>query len=396
MGSPKILLAWELGGNRGHATALGAVAGALLNYGAELVFAVQRLDALRTLRPMERFGGVFQAPVWPGLLVTAGFRSPRPPATFGDILAGQGMHDSAVVEFLLRGWDAIFATVRPDAIVTDFAPMAQLAARGRFPVIATGTGFANPPDHLPEFPPLRDGVPTFPEPELLQVVNRGLERTGRAGLERLPQMLGATRTLVSCFSVFDPYGSTRRTSLLPPVLPGWGPAPGGDGEEIFVYFSETAPGLQRLAEMLPRLGRRVRLYVPNLPASLAERLSRAGVTVERQAVPVAEIARRSRLVVSHGGMGLVSMTLAAGLPQVVLSVDLEKALIGLSVMRLGVGHALAWRTVTSESVAAAVGRVAADAAIRQRARIVGAELAPLLATDSTDEIAQEVLRVAGR
>ncbi len=60
------------------------------------------------------------------------------------------------------------------------------------------------------------------------------------------------------------------------------------------------------------LGKGVRLYVPNLPASVASSLAAAGVAVESKPLTAPDNARRSRLVVSHGGLGLVSMTLAAG------------------------------------------------------------------------------------
>jgi rhamnosyltransferase subunit B len=388
-----VLLAWELGANRGHVTALGAVARALAARGARVTFAAQRLDAMRALRPLDSSWSIAQAPVWPGLLVTTAFRSARAPATFGDILADLGLRDSAVVEFLLRGWDTLLRSVRPDAVVTNYAPMAQLAARGQIPVVAGGTGFTLPPDHLPEFPPLRNAPRLFAENQLLQPINVALQRTGRAALQRLPELMAADRRLPHCFAQFDPYHGLRREPVLPPILPRWSPVRATEGEEIFVYFSETAPRAERIFDALGRLGARVRLHVPNLPAAARERLAAAGVIIEAEPLPVAEIARRSRLVVSHGGLGFVSMTLAAGLPQLVLALDLEKRLNGEQVSRLGVGVVMRWQDATPDGIVAAIERVSADAATRNRAQALGETLAPVLREKSAERIADEALSV---
>lgn len=391
MPAPHVLLAWELGANRGHVTSLGGIARALARRGARVTFAVQRLDAMRALRPLEDSWAFLQAPAWPGLLVNAGFGGPQPTVTFGDILANLGLRDSGVVEFLVRGWDGLLNATRPDAVIADFAPMLQLAARGRIPVVATGTGFSLPPDHLEAYPPLWNSRPTFPEPELLKAVNVALERCGRPPLVRLSEIMAAERRIPHSLALFDPYGGTRRDRMLAPIFPNWSPAQVADGDEIFVYFSETAHRAERIYDALARFGSRVRIHVPNLAGIYLEKLRAAGVVFEPRPQKVIDIARRSRLVVSHGGLGLVSMTLAAGLPQLVLAPDLEKRLIGETVTRLGVGKLMRWSDVTADSIAANIEELYADVNIRQRASQVGRTLTPLLAEDTPETIAESVL-----
>jgi rhamnosyltransferase subunit B len=391
MPTPHVLLGWELGANRGHVTSIGAIARALARRGARVTFAVQRLDAMRALRPLDDSWAFLQAPAWPGLLVNAGFGGPQPTATFGDILAILGLRDSGVVEFLVRGWDGLLNATRPDAVIADFAPMLQLAARGRIPVVATGTGFSLPPDHLEAYPPLWNARPTFPEPELLKTVNVALERCGRPPLVRLPEIMAAERRMPHSLALFDPYGDTRRDRMLAPILPNWSAAHVADGDEIFVYFSETAHRAERIYDALARFGSRVRIHVPNLAGIYLEKLRAAGVVFEPRPQKVIDIARRSGLVVSHGGLGLVSMTLAAGLPQLVLAPDLEKRLIGETVTRLGVGKLLRWSDVTADSIAANIEELCADVNVRQRASQLGRTLAPLLAEDAAEAIAESVL-----
>lgn len=391
-----VLLAWELGANQGHVTALGAVARELRALGAQVTIAAQRLDALRALRPLPEGLKVVQSPVWPGLLVTAGFQPSQAPVTFGDILANLGLRDSGVVEFMLLAWDGLLAGLRPDLVIADFAPMAQLAARGRIPVVAIGNGFTLPPCQTQSFPRLRQATPLFEEARLLEAVNLGLMRAGGRGLDRLPDIFAADLRLPHTFKIFDPYGSLRQEPLRAPILPGWTPTPKACGDEVFVYFSDIAAKPERIYDALAGLGKGVRLYIPNLPAPVASSLAAAGVAVEPKPLTALDIARRSNLVVSHGGAGLVSMTLAAGLPQLVLAPDLEKRLIGGAVAKLGVGHLLAWRETTSAQIIEAVHRLRADDEVRERAISIADNLAPHLSGDSATQIAEAALRTAGR
>ncbi|MBJ7402216.1 MAG: hypothetical protein JHD07_02525 [Bradyrhizobium sp.] len=372
-------------------TALGGIARALSRRGARVTFAVQRLDAMRALRPLEDSWVFVQAPVWPGLLVNAGFGGRQPTVTFGDILAILGLRDSGVVEFLVRGWDGLLNATRPDAVVADFAPMLQLAARKRLPVVATGNGFSLPPDHLEAYPPLWNSRPTFPERELLNAINVALERCGRPALARLPEIMAAERRMPHSLALFDPYGDARRDRMLAPILPNWSPSHVAEGDEIFVYFSETAHGAERIYEALARYGSRVRIHVPNLAGTYLDKLRAAGVIFEPRPLKIVDIALRSRIVVSHGGLGLVSMTLAAGLPQLVLAPDLEKRLIGETVARLGVGRLLPWSDATADSIVANIDALCADVNIRRRASQIGRTIAPLLSDDASEIIADSVL-----
>ena len=137
-----ILIGWELGANRGHVVKLGAIAGRLRARGYAIAFAVQRPDALRAVRAEAERSAIHQAPVWPGLLASGGFRRHPGAVSYGDIVADMGLRDSGVVEYLIRAWDTLLALVWPVAVVSEFAPALQMAARGRMPVVATGTGFS--------------------------------------------------------------------------------------------------------------------------------------------------------------------------------------------------------------------------------------------------------------
>ena len=66
-----------------------------------------------------------------------------------------------------------------------------------------------------------------------------------------------------------------------------------------------------------------------------EALEGAGIRVARAPVAFDQIVQRSRLLLSHGGLGFVSSGLVAGLPQVVIPFDGEKLLIATAAATTG-------------------------------------------------------------
>lgn len=183
----------------------------------------------------------------------------------------------------------------------------------------------------------------YDEAKLLEVVNKALERTGRSTLNRLPQIFAADRSVVACFAETDPYAQLRDTPYAGPFLTPWNARPAGEGNEIFAYLAERValyPAVLAALENVARSGRTIRAFVPNLDHNVAERLTAAGVTIEPAPVPLDEIAWRSGLIISHGGLGIVSFALAAGLPQLVIALDTEKLFTGQALERLGTGRCI--------------------------------------------------------
>lgn len=389
----RILLAWELGGNAGHAVRLARLVAALHAEGHTTSLAVQRLDAFRRWRQAAGFAELRQAPVWPGLLRQAGLPTLTGEATWGDLLAGMGMTDSGVLEYLLRAWDQLLADARPDLVIGDFAPALMLAARGRLPVVAVGTGFTVPPGDVAAFPLLRPGAtaPLIAEDILLQVVNRALWRLDRAPLDRLTALAGADLACPASFAELDPYRDHRRSPNLPPFLSG-PPGQAGAGDAIFAYFAVADARTQRLAQALALVaakGQRVSVWLPGLSGGDAAALTQAGVKVLGAGLPPAEIAAQARLLVGTGGLGTVSAALAAGLPMALLPVDLEKRLTAERVAALGAGVVLPTGPQTPvDDLAGRLLSAATDPDLRARAQTLAIGL-----RDRLDDPARRVARL---
>ena len=244
-------------------------------------------------------------------------------------------------------------------------------ARGRCPTLTVGIGFYVVPPALPAFPSLTGQHPVFPEAEVLERVNRGLVETGRAPIDRLPGMFQADRYLVGSFRELDPYADWRTEPLAAPsVAHPLGEA--GSGDEIFLYADSGLLRAQPLWDGLVRAALPVRVHAEGAsPAQLAE-LERQGLIVERRPVPFAEIARRSWITMSSGGMGFISSSLAAGLPVVAIHYDLEKRLNGEAVTRLQLGGHVHAGQIQADAFATSLRQLYQNESFQRRAR----ELAP--------------------
>jgi hypothetical protein len=364
----RILLGWELGANRGHAVRLAGLAKHLRAHGHEVVFAVRRLDAMYAERMPD--AEIWQAPVSPRMLTGSSVAYDGAPAGMADILARLGLDDALIVTAMLAGWRRLFAAIRPDIVVGDFSPFLLLAARGRLPTISIGTGFSSPPDNLPAFPALLENVAGVDQRTLLDAVNAGLAGSGDGPVAALPGMFAVDRPIVATFAELDPYADARATPLalaesIDPM------AKGGDGDEVFAYLPEGMPADSPLWAGLAMSKLKVRVHIARANADLQSAVAAHGLIVEPVPIAFANIAARSRLLLSHGGHGFVAAGMAAGLPQVVCHYDLEKLTHGVALARAGLGGHVSLGAIQPRPFADSLVKLHGDDAFAARARAAG-------------------------
>lgn len=337
----RVLLGWELGANRGHITKIMPMAARLMEDGHEIHLALQQIDAGGLdLDPRIR---LWQAPVWPRLLASLARPAPTPAATMADILARLGLQRQGCLSALIAGWDSLFDAIRPDFVVSDFAPALLAASWGRIENVLFGTGFTCPPSDLERFPVWAGLKPAHDEDELLDIADAELAISGRPALPSLAGLFRTDHALVTSFAELDPYAQWRKGGyVLPAVRDLSGAEPGGQGDEIFGYFiNQIGPELT-LWEGLAASGRRVRIHMHDPSPAHVERFRSLGLIFEPRPLPFARIVAQSRIVVSHGGHGFASAAILAGLPQMVTPFDLEKFLVGEGIREggLGLDHSL--------------------------------------------------------
>jgi len=308
----------------------------------------------------------WQAPLWPGQLTTLARRASVTPATMGDILAVLGLGEPGTLAALIHGWDRILAAVRPDIVMAEFAPALMMAAYGRTPVLALGNGFSLPPADLPRFPSLTRQPTVHDEAALLERVNEALVRHGLPPRESLPGIFQADRELASVFTELDPYRPWRKSALGVPSAYLTEAAANGGGEELFIYMNGREPRPDAFWQGLVRSGLKIRIHDPGLSSKDAGTLAAAGLLVEPRPIPFQRIAERSRLLLSHGGLGFVSSGLLAGIPQLIVPRDIEKRMIAAGVQELGLGVTL--DNIDADGLAAALRAGFEDEALAARAR----------------------------
>ncbi|ARS27032.1 nucleotide disphospho-sugar-binding domain-containing protein [Sphingomonas sp. KC8] len=358
----RILIGWELGSGSGHTLKLIDIAAELRRRGHEPILAVQQTGAMPADYPL------WQAPLWPALITTRRRNATASPSTYGDILVALGLMEPGAVSGLLRGWEAIFAAVRPDAVIAEFAPALMLAARGRAPLLAIGSGFGLPPATLPAFPSLTGAGAVQDERRALAHLNRELAVAGLPAIGALPAIFHADRTLVQAFRELDPYRPWRPAGdYASPHMTEGAAIADGRGEEVFVYLNGQRPGLEGLLGGLAGCGLPVRLHDPLIAEADIAILERAGLTFERQRVPFARIAERSRMIIGYGGLGLASAALCAGVPQMIFPFDIEKRMTAAALEEAGLGLRVELAGMDRAAIAALLIKAFADDALAARA-----------------------------
>ncbi len=379
-----ILLAWELGAGFGHLVNLRRVALRLAAHGFRCIAAVQDVDKAAFLT--NDGIAVMQAPAW---------RPAKSSATLGDRLGDAGLADPQALRQLLEAWRGIIDVTKPDLVISDYAPGANLVARGRIPLALIGNGFTLPPAEMQAFPLLHPvKPPVWQEQFLLDATNSVLADLHLQSLQRLPQLFSGDATWVYTIPLLDPYAQWRERPAQGPVLRGL-PRPRADtASEILVYLSSW-PGMQRpFIEALRRFAGQVRLFAPAFSSVERERFASWGIRLETTPFHLEEDLASARLAIHLGSEGTASVCVIAGAPQLICAIDVEKELNGKALTQAGVGKFIPMyksKVVLTEQI---VADVLADHALAERAREVGeAHRAKYRDADPLGEFAAECLKL---
>ena len=390
-----VLFAWELGRGLGHLMNMHRIALRLAPHDCRTILALPDVAAANAMP--GAFDEITRAPEWPLHGRPLAQHSALSSATLNDILSGAGLADSAAVESLLRSWDEIYKRTQPALVIADFSPLATLAAKGRIPLVLIGNGYTLPPPDMPRFPPLhRLSPPIWKEEETLVAVNEAARRRGLMMLDRLPQIFSGDAGFVQTFPLLDPYDTQRVEDLAGPVIDRVTASREAGATSIFAYLSRGYQPHPSIFEALKPFARHLRLHAPRLPVPALEQLSRAGARIDEEAVPLADILPSTRLLLHHGGSGAAAEALVAGVPQLVLSAQVEQDLNGEALQRAGIA-----RLVKTHQPGAVISRelvheMWTDGALAIRAAELGAQYRRELAMkDPLSTCVRECVRLAG-
>ncbi len=328
-----ILIVWELGGNLGHLARLHLTAQALAEKNIKITFAVRNYaDAAPWLA--ARGWACVPAP----RTASHGWDSATP-VGHADWFLCEGFEKAGQVQALVHAWAAVIDSLKPDAILLDFAPAATYAAHYlQVPYLISSVGFCAPP--------YVDKAACFRPWEPLSV------QQAQAADERLKPVFGTLRTLLG------PHAAADLHALYPPPLvrlctfaemdhfadrtPGavysgvlWDDSAslpcvewsGGGRKKVFCYLNGPAHHVAPLLEILKKHHHDAVVVAPHLPPNIAADYAGAHLQVFAQPVSVKALLPWADLTVTHGGVGLVAQSLCAGVPLLLLSQHAEQALL---------------------------------------------------------------------
>ncbi len=326
-----ILLTYEFGAGLGHLTQLIAIAKHLIESN-RVVFALP--DPMRQRDIVHRALGpeveIRQGTRWP---VPKDPKSRRVPTqTFADVLPLFGFHLAEKLFHATRGAAELLREVSPRLIISDFAPTIRIASAGKVPTVVAGNGYSVPPPGkpLPLIRPWGEGMlpqSRANEALLLAAVNQVRARLSGPAIDFIADVFQGEQTFVSTLTEFDPYRNARVT---PPVWPfniPKMPTPRSFGERrgaaIFCYLQNGHPALLSILAALSEIDCDSEIYVQGAgPHFVAERCSRR-VRVHTAPANFAEVLPGAMLLLHHAGLSTAYAGLAAGIPQMVLPVQLE-------------------------------------------------------------------------
>lgn len=332
------LLAWELGGNLGHLAPLRALAHQLRAQGHRVSFALRDLASAES-RLEPELGARFQAPV---LRSPAQIPPPRQPSYAG-LLEACGYADAVGLAAHLRAWRTLMTGLGCDRLYADHAPTALLAARGLgLPRVHFGTGFSVPPCTQP-FAPFDEEAP--PDPGMLQsqetrvrdVINLAQNRLGLAPLDRLQDLFGTARALVTSYRELDHYTVPRAEPYLglPDFSFGARPLwPTPRAPRLFAYLRPSAQ-LAPLLAALQASRAHVLVRIAGATASQLAGYARPNFLIVDRDVHLGQAAQSCDAFISYAAHGTVAEMLLAGRPGLLLPDTLERGLVARRAQRLG-------------------------------------------------------------
>jgi UDP:flavonoid glycosyltransferase YjiC (YdhE family) len=368
-----VVFAWQLGGNYGHLMTDLPIAECLRQDGHEVSFII----------PDRRIGTELLAPAGfsftsvPTIDVAASPRQGQ--ASYAEIMDASGFGDDRSLARLLEHWSSLFRAARADVIVADHAPLAVLSARILgIPNVLIGNGFTVPP-LLNPFPSIRTWESLQPG-RLQQIEGRLLDRINTLGARQvrpsavltcLSQLFADSAALLTTFCELDPYGPRDQGTYVGPIMSDSRAPPiawqSDSRQRVFAYLH---PSVSRMTEVLTALedsGAQVICAMPGASPELERHFAGTALSLLGHTVPLTPLLAGADCVVSHGGSGLISSSLLAGVPMLLVPHNPEQYLGSIQVAKLGAGIVVGPQPCDGE-FAAALERLLGTSGHRDAAR----------------------------
>ncbi len=338
-----ILCAWEMGGELGHLTRLALLTKALESDGHRIVLALKDLSRCYPFFK-ETQAQILQAPNW--LLK---LKMQRPIACQADALLLSGYIDADALFMLTKAWTAIVQLVKPDVIILEYSPTAQLALRDETGIkkIIIGTGFSTPEAGYPitdwRYPTVNDNLVEEQERVALNPINIVLKKLNKSPLKKLSELWQVDKLILNEFPPFDLYHKLRSNAVYctaqdssntqkPIVFPDTGKM------KIIAYLKPAYPGIEQLIKALTLTNADVFVVCLLGPEKVLKSCESDHFKYTTEPVNITQGFSQADLFIGHGNAGTVTEALIAGIPTIAFPLQQEQLLIGTILQELNVGR----------------------------------------------------------
>jgi hypothetical protein len=313
------------------------------------------------------------------------------PASFGELIFHKLLADEEVARAWIPAWDELLVREDPALVVTDYAPLSQMIAFGRWPVLAIGYGYTLPPSGMDRFFTYGTGekVEAKTEARIIDRLNRHMAGRGLRQLTRLPEICAADRSLTATVPPFDPYLADRPADEhIGLHHPGGSPWPKNESAGGLAYFHPWNQKDPALFRGLVKSGVPMELYAGVPERSFVADWRAQGLGVSETPFLLKEKMPGRAVAVHMGGMGFALAALFAGVPQVVLHSHQENHFVANMIKGQKAGLAFSYHAINEKILAGAVADAADNPALRQGAFEMGRKLAPFRDKNPVEVIAE--------
>jgi UDP:flavonoid glycosyltransferase YjiC (YdhE family) len=336
-----IALNWELGSDYGHIARFLPIAQTLRERGHRPMMVLR--DISRADEMLSPYGLEYlQAPLW-----IPPVNGLPPPVNFTESLFLFGFLSPSGLLSIARAWRQLWRLIKPDLMIFDHAPTALLAARGLgIPRLITGNSFAVPPRIKP-LPAYRWWDKTQPaarmadtEARLLATANPVLAALGAPAMREVHDLYEAEATLITATPTLDVYQGRPAAHCIGAInaiahgaSPVW---PGTRSKKIFAYLKPHYPLFEPVVKAMARAEASVLIFAPGISRQLMQKLQSAHVAFSERPLVMTEVRAQCTLAVCHAG-GMVDVMLNAGVPLLLLPLQMEQTMTSKRVEQSGCG-----------------------------------------------------------
>jgi hypothetical protein len=361
----RILLGWEFGGGFGHIVHLREIAKHIgESQSCEFLFVLRKpQNAIASGLPGRSVVAV------PAPQKSAGYKKPPSRATYGEYVSESLMREEGAFAFRLAGWDKIVRDFDPHLIIAEYAPGLSLFARGRWPLLAVGTGYTMPPPEMAAFPPIMTAKRSLyaSEPDIIDRLNADLVKIGAWTIERLPQLNEADAYGLGTIPIFDPYRFHRQQSYLGVEIPGGSPAPLATASGGIAYFHEDTQLHDKVLDGLSGANTDTLAYFGSPLRRVTKKFEGSRVHLSSTPLKLRDVMPGKAVAVHKGGLGFSVAAVLAGVPQVLLHGHEENWFNAKVIVEAGAGVSARYNNVDASVLSEAIDRVVASSAMHERA-----------------------------